>query len=33
MVFPETTSLAFWVAAALMGLGVWLHLTGIPPIL
>jgi ABC-type Zn2+ transport system substrate-binding protein/surface adhesin len=27
MVFPETTSLAFWVAAALMGLGVWLHLT------
>jgi drug/metabolite transporter (DMT)-like permease len=27
MVFPETTTLAFWVAAALMGLGVWLHLT------
>jgi drug/metabolite transporter (DMT)-like permease len=27
LVFPETTSLAFWIAAALMGLGVWLHLT------
>lgn len=26
-VFSETTSLAFWVAAALMGVGVWLHLT------
>jgi drug/metabolite transporter (DMT)-like permease len=26
-VFSETTSLAFWIAAALMGLGVWLHLT------
>jgi drug/metabolite transporter (DMT)-like permease len=27
LVFSETTSLAFWVAAALMALGVWLHLT------
>ena len=27
LVFSETTSLAFWIAAALMGLGVWLHLT------
>jgi drug/metabolite transporter (DMT)-like permease len=27
VVFSETTSLAFWIAAALMGLGVWLHLT------
>jgi drug/metabolite transporter (DMT)-like permease len=26
-VFSETTSLAFWIAAVLMGLGVWLHLT------
>lgn len=26
-VFSETASLAFWIAAALMGLGVWLHLT------
>ncbi len=26
-VFSETTSLAFWIAAALMCLGVWLHLT------
>jgi drug/metabolite transporter (DMT)-like permease len=26
-VFPETTPLAFWIAAALMCLGVWLHLT------
>lgn len=26
-VFPEPTSPAFWVAALLMGLGVWLHLT------
>jgi drug/metabolite transporter (DMT)-like permease len=26
-VFPETTSPAFWIAAALMGRGVWLHLT------
>ena len=26
-VFSETTSVAFWIAAALMGLGVWLHLT------
>lgn len=26
-VSPETTSLAFWIAAALMGWGVWLHLT------
>jgi len=26
-VFSETTSLAFWIAAALMGWGVWLHLT------
>lgn len=26
-VFPETTSWVFWMAAALMGLGVWLHLT------
>ena len=25
--FDESTSLAFWVAAALMALGVWLHLT------
>jgi drug/metabolite transporter (DMT)-like permease len=25
--FSETTSLAFWIAAVLMGLGVWLHLT------
>ena len=25
--FGETTSLAFWIAAALMALGVWLHLT------
>jgi drug/metabolite transporter (DMT)-like permease len=27
MFFGETTSLAFWIAAALMALGVWLHLT------
>ena len=27
LIFPETTSPAFWIAAALMGLGVWLHLT------
>jgi drug/metabolite transporter (DMT)-like permease len=27
LVFPETVSLAFWIAAGLMGLGVWLHLT------
>lgn len=27
LVFSETTSLAFWIAAALMALGVWLHLT------
>jgi drug/metabolite transporter (DMT)-like permease len=27
LVFGESTGLAFWVAAALMGLGVWLHLT------
>ena len=27
LVFSETTSMAFWIAAALMGLGVWLHLT------
>jgi drug/metabolite transporter (DMT)-like permease len=27
LVFSETTSLAFWIAAALMGFGVWLHLT------
>ncbi len=27
LVFSETTPLAFWVAAALMALGVWLHLT------
>ncbi|MEY4138311.1 MAG: hypothetical protein RLZZ371_493 [Pseudomonadota bacterium] len=26
-VFPESTSPAFWMAAALMGFGVWLHLT------
>jgi drug/metabolite transporter (DMT)-like permease len=26
-VFSETTSVAFWVATVLMGLGVWLHLT------
>lgn len=26
-VFSETTSLFFWIAAVLMGLGVWLHLT------
>jgi hypothetical protein len=26
-VFSETTSLSFWIAAGLMGLGVWLHLT------
>jgi drug/metabolite transporter (DMT)-like permease len=26
-VFPETTSLAFWIAAVLMAFGVWLHLT------
>jgi len=26
-VFPESTSPAFWMAAALMGIGVWLHLT------
>ncbi|HBC0466396.1 TPA: EamA family transporter [Legionella pneumophila] len=25
--FHETTSLSFWIAAVLMGLGVWLHLT------
>ncbi|HAT1795683.1 TPA: EamA family transporter [Legionella pneumophila] len=25
--FNETTSLSFWIAAVLMGLGVWLHLT------
>ena len=27
LVFTETPDIAFWVAAALMGLGVWLHLT------
>ena len=27
LVFSEATSMAFWNAAALMGLGVWLHLT------
>jgi drug/metabolite transporter (DMT)-like permease len=27
LVFHESTSPAFWLAAALMGLGVWLHLT------
>ena len=27
MVFPETTSLAFWMAMGLMSVGVWLHLT------
>lgn len=27
LVFSETTTLAFWVAALLMGVGVWLHLT------
>lgn len=27
LVFPETTSWVFWLAAALMALGVWLHLT------
>ena len=27
VVFSESTSLAFWIAAALMALGVWLHLT------
>jgi drug/metabolite transporter (DMT)-like permease len=27
VVFSESTSLAFWIAAALMSLGVWLHLT------
>jgi drug/metabolite transporter (DMT)-like permease len=27
LVFPEATSIAFWIAAALMALGVWLHLT------
>ena len=27
LVFTETPDMAFWVAAALMGLGVWLHLT------
>jgi drug/metabolite transporter (DMT)-like permease len=27
LVFPEATSIAFWISAALMGLGVWLHLT------
>lgn len=27
LVFGESTGMAFWVAAALMGLGVWLHLT------
>lgn len=27
LVFGEFTGLAFWLAAALMGLGVWLHLT------
>jgi drug/metabolite transporter (DMT)-like permease len=26
-VFSETTSLAFWIATVLMGVGVWLHLT------
>lgn len=26
-VFSETTTVAFWIAALLMGLGVWLHLT------
>lgn len=26
-VFSETTSPAFWIAAVLMGLGIWLHLT------
>jgi hypothetical protein len=25
--FHETTSILFWIAAALMGIGVWLHLT------
>jgi hypothetical protein len=27
LVFAEPTSAAFWIAAALMGLGVWLHLS------
>jgi drug/metabolite transporter (DMT)-like permease len=27
IVFSETASLAFWIAATLMGLGVWIHLT------
>lgn len=27
IVFGESTGLVFWVAAALMGLGIWLHLT------
>lgn len=27
LVFSESTSLPFWIAAGLMGLGVWLHLT------
>jgi len=27
LVFSEPTSWVFWMAAALMGLGVWLHLT------
>jgi drug/metabolite transporter (DMT)-like permease len=27
LVFPETTSLAFWMAMGLMSVGVWLHLT------
>jgi len=27
LVFSEATTLAFWIAAALMALGVWLHLT------
>ena len=27
LVFSESTSLAFWIAATLMSLGVWLHLT------
>ena len=27
LVFPETPSPAFWMAAVLMGVGVWLHLT------
>lgn len=27
LVFGESTPMAFWLAAALMGLGVWLHLT------